>query len=173
MLIIIAGPSGVGKTTVQGLLVESGIEKVVSCTTRERRDGEKDGVDYHFIEKEDFNTSAMIDYTVFQDNLYGIRRGDISDAAIPFKNVVLDGNGKFNLHNYCYEKNIACTLIMLDASTETLEKRLIETGRDKRVENIALEKRSFIHDSFDVVIETDNIPATEVCDIILKSVKKT
>ena len=56
LLIVISGPSGAGKGTICKALLEKrqDIEVSVSATTRNPRDGEIDGVNYHFLKKEDF-----------------------------------------------------------------------------------------------------------------------
>lgn len=59
LLIIISGPSGVGKTSIAQLLLEElmplfHIEKIITYTTREQRNNEQDGIDYHFITHETF-----------------------------------------------------------------------------------------------------------------------
>ena len=53
-MIVIIGESGCGKSTVQKELQKMGISKVITCTTRPSRVGETNGVDYHFLSKEDF-----------------------------------------------------------------------------------------------------------------------
>lgn len=53
-MIIIVGPGGSGKDYLAAKLVELGYRKAVSCTTRPMRDGERDGVDYHFLSKTAF-----------------------------------------------------------------------------------------------------------------------
>ena len=56
MLVVLSGPSGSGKDTVLEKLKESdfSFDKTISATTRDMRDGEKDGVDYYFIDKNTF-----------------------------------------------------------------------------------------------------------------------
>ena len=56
VLLMLSGPSGVGKTTVAHRLLAKNINlsRVVTCTTRLPREGESDGVDYHFLEEKEF-----------------------------------------------------------------------------------------------------------------------
>lgn len=54
MIIVLMGPSGSGKSTIEKELENFGIKRIVSCTTRTPREGEIDGVDYHFMSFEDF-----------------------------------------------------------------------------------------------------------------------
>ena len=60
-LILFSGPSGVGKDTLLDILIRKNpnFQKSISITTRERREGEVDGVDYYFITPDDFE--AMLD----------------------------------------------------------------------------------------------------------------
>lgn len=53
-MIILVGESGSGKSTVEKFLIDYGMKPVVSYTTRPMRDGEKEGIDYHFISNEKF-----------------------------------------------------------------------------------------------------------------------
>ncbi|UQS83454.1 guanylate kinase [Bombilactobacillus thymidiniphilus] len=78
MLIVLSGPSGVGKGTVRkAMLQDSNIkfEYSVSMTTRNIRPGEKDGVDYFFSSKESFEAEiangGMLEYAKYVDNYYG------------------------------------------------------------------------------------------------------
>jgi guanylate kinase len=76
LMIVVSGPAGSGKGTVNGRLLESD-EYVysVSATTRAPRPGEINGVNYHFITKEDFREriarGEMLEYTTYCDNYYG------------------------------------------------------------------------------------------------------
>lgn len=53
-MIILTGKSGSGKTTVARELEKHGFKRAVTCTTRPRRTGEEDGVDYHFLSSKQF-----------------------------------------------------------------------------------------------------------------------
>lgn len=78
LLIVLSGPSGVGKGTVRQEMVESksfDFKYSVSMTTRKMRPGEVDGVDYYFSTKDDFqkaiNDGQMLEYAQYVDNFYG------------------------------------------------------------------------------------------------------
>ncbi len=76
MIITITGPSGVGKSTISKKLAEkTSYKETISCTTRSKRDGEVDGVDYYFITREKFlqhiDDNEFIEYAEFNNNLYG------------------------------------------------------------------------------------------------------
>ena len=81
-LIVLIGKSNAGKTTLANLIQrELGIKKVVTCTTREKRIGEKDGVDYYFLSKDvalkQVENGEFIEHEIFNDWLYGTRYVDI------------------------------------------------------------------------------------------------
>ena len=80
LLLTLTGPSGSGKTSVlRNLLKDYGVGRVVTCTTRAPRDGEVDGVDYHFLTVEEYCEaySKMIAPASFAGNNYGIIMRDI------------------------------------------------------------------------------------------------
>lgn len=82
-MVAICGPSGAGKSTIVDRcfvgMFEDSFEKLISCTTREPRDGEVDGVDYHFLTKEEFieQKDQMSQMAVYGGNHYGTRYKDI------------------------------------------------------------------------------------------------
>ena len=78
MLIVLSGPSGVGKGTVRQAMLEDEFRDFhysVSMTTRKPRPGEQDGVDYYFVSKEEFEqeiaNDGMLEYAQYVDNYYG------------------------------------------------------------------------------------------------------
>ena len=76
ILVVISGPSGVGKTTVVDRLLEAeGIARAVTATTRSPRDGEVDGRDYLFLTREEFlarvERGEFLEHAVVHDELYG------------------------------------------------------------------------------------------------------
>lgn len=78
MLIVLSGPSGVGKGTVRQAMVKKYGEQFkysISMTTRQPRAGEVDGVDYHFCTKDEFEAEiangGMLEYAQYVDNYYG------------------------------------------------------------------------------------------------------
>lgn len=83
-LIVISGPSGVGKDTVVKTLLRThpAINKTVSVTTRSKRSNETEGVDYHFITKEQFYQhqidGSLVEYELYDGAYYPISIKDIS-----------------------------------------------------------------------------------------------
>jgi guanylate kinase len=101
MLIIISGPSGVGKDTIIDALrrreQETGREGdrhyVVTCTTRLPRDGEVDGVDYHFVDRDEFlrirAERGFLEANEVHGNWYGSPRDQVRDALVAGRDVIL------------------------------------------------------------------------------------
>lgn len=83
MLIVLAGPSTVGKNFLCDLAIDRGYQFVVPSTTRPRRQGETDGKDYHFVSKEDFENSVRQGLFCEWDYVLGHYYGD-SLAAVEF-----------------------------------------------------------------------------------------
>ena len=79
LMIVISGPAGSGKGTVNAHLLQTGeFAYSVSATTRAPRPGEVDGVNYHYITKEEFlsriESGDMLEYTEYCGNYYGTPR---------------------------------------------------------------------------------------------------
>lgn len=93
-LYIITGPSGVGKSSVAMELLKRRptLKKVVTCTTRPAREGEQDGVAYHFLDREAFqrliDEGSMFEWDEHYGHLYGSRRSDV-EAIMQAGNDVL------------------------------------------------------------------------------------
>ena len=83
LFIVISAPSGGGKTTLcQKLLAANpGIRRAITCTTRPPRPGEIDGVDYYFLQKEDFlrrvDQGEFLEHATVFDNCYGILKSEV------------------------------------------------------------------------------------------------
>lgn len=94
-LLIVSGPSGSGKTTLCRRAEANGLTAYsISCTTRQPRPGEQDGVDYHFLTPEVFAAKVaageFLEYATVHGNSYGTLKADIIDLLQQGKNVVMD-----------------------------------------------------------------------------------
>ena len=96
IVFILSAPSGAGKTTIsrEALLKIDGLAPSVSVTTRRPREGERDGVDYHFVEPKEFEQrAARAEFAesarVFDSN-YGTPRGPLEDAIAAGHDILLD-----------------------------------------------------------------------------------
>lgn len=97
MLIVLSGPSGVGKGTVRKALFEEpdiDFEYSTSMTTRKPRNGEKNGVDYWFVSKEEFEENIkngeMLEYAKYVDNYYGTPLKYVNQTLESGKDVFLE-----------------------------------------------------------------------------------
>lgn len=93
MIVVLSGPSGVGKTTIAKLLEQEGFARSISFTTREMRPGEIEGEDYNFISKSDFEKKISEHFfleSVFNfHNYYGSSSKLVEEYLNQGKNVVM------------------------------------------------------------------------------------
>jgi len=96
LLIVLSGPSGTGKSTVCRALLKKheDIALSISCTTREPRVGEKDGVSYFFITQEKFeemiSQNAFLEHAQVFSNFYGTPRSFVEEQLRSGKDVLLE-----------------------------------------------------------------------------------
>ena len=131
MLVIISGPSGVGKDTIIDAVRlrthEPEYRYVVTCTTRSRRPGEVDGVDYNFISAREFSAlraaGGFLEANEVHGNFYGSPRDPVRQALIAGKDVILkiDVQGAQVVKEQVTE---ALLIFIIPPSLETLFHRL-------------------------------------------------
>jgi guanylate kinase len=94
-IIVLVGPSGSGKTSIGKILSESGIPRLITTTTREPRDGEKDGVDYYFREFTELDSDDFVEQTIYNGNRYGLTKKEVTTMLEKYDrvHVSLDQNG--------------------------------------------------------------------------------
>jgi guanylate kinase len=134
-LFIVSAPSGAGKTSLVKELVERdpGLTLSVSCTTRPAREGEQDGVHYHFLDRERFEREigegAFLEHAEVFGNLYGTRAADVRRRLDAGQDVLLeiDWQGARQVRERFPE---AIGLFVLPPSIEELERRLRGRGTD-------------------------------------------
>ncbi len=95
-LLVLSSPSGGGKTTIAQTLLQArdDLGYSVSATTRRRREGEREGVDYHFLTRDEFlrrvEAGEFLEWATYAGNLYGTLRGEIDRIFAGGRTAVLD-----------------------------------------------------------------------------------
>ncbi len=180
VLVVLSGPSGVGKGTIAKKLIKKNpnLFLSVSCTTRLPRNGETDGTDYFFITKEEFlekiNKEDFLEYSEHFENYYGTPKSYVLDK-LNTKDVILeiDVNGGLNVKK-SYEN--AVLIMILPPSLEELKNRLIKR-KTESLEKIELRMKRIEYelakkDLYDYAVINDDLSETvEKIENIIKTVK--
>lgn len=134
LLIVVSGPSGCGKGTVLGGIVEEmGLCYSVSATTRPMREGEKDGVNYHYLTEEQFERliaeDKVLEYTTYCGNYYGTLRDEVESRRSQGQDVLLEIEvvGAANVKRLCPD---AVLVFIAPPSVAELERRLRKRGTE-------------------------------------------
>jgi guanylate kinase len=163
---IISAPSGSGKSTLVGRLFRDvpGLHFSVSYTTRKPRGAEKDGVDYCFISREEFEEriekGEFLEFANVFGNYYGTHISQLEKAQMAGADLVLDIDvqGAAQLKDKLPE---AVTIFVLAPSRQELEKRLRSRSEDpdpvivRRLNDAASEIRNY--DRYDYVVVNDDL----------------
>jgi len=133
-LVVLSGPSGVGKTTIAELLCRTDrFEESVSATTRPPRDGEEDGRHYHFLDEKGFRRrdreGAFLEQAVVHGHRYGTLRSEVERILRRGRHCILniDVQGAKQLMD---SRKDAVFVFLLPPDLETLESRLRERSTD-------------------------------------------
>lgn len=179
-IIVISGPSGVGKTTLYRKLLSEmpdRLEFSVSVTTRTPREGEKNGVDYHFVSRDEFQDrikkDALVEYAEVYGNLYGTPKSEIDRITRSGKNCLLDLDvqGGRNIKK-CYPESIL--IFITPPSLDELKSRILSRNQDspehiQRRLSKAMEEMS-VRGKYDYQIVNDKIDRAydELKKLVLK-----
>jgi guanylate kinase len=142
LLILISAASGAGKTTLVNLLLaaQPNLTRAITCTTREPRAGEKDGVDYHFFTAAEFlkrlHAGNFIEHATVYGNSYGILKSELLGKLRAGKDVLLnvDVQGAATIREQAETepelKRALVTIFLTPPSVAVLEQRLKKRGAD-------------------------------------------
>jgi len=160
---VVTGPSGAGKGTLIQLVLPrfSELAAVVSATTRSRRPGERDGVEYHFLAAADFQSKIdageFLEYVDYVGNRYGTLRSEIDRLRGVGKAPVLELETEGALR--VKRRETGAVTIFVAAPVEELERRLRLRATESSgaiEERIAIARRQLEQqDQFDFVVEND------------------
>ena len=134
LMIVISGPAGSGKGTVNAhLLAREDFAYSVSATTRAPRPGEVNGVNYHFITREDFEariaSGDMLEYTEYCGNYYGTPLKEAEAVLASGKNLILEIEVE-GAHNVKLKYPEAVLIMLLPPSFAIQEQRLRGRGTE-------------------------------------------
>lgn len=134
-LYIVAAPSGGGKTSLVKNLVETldDIRVSISHTTRLKRPGEQDGVDYFFIDEKEFidmmNESAFLEHARVFNHLYGTSSRQITEDLERGIDIVLDIDWQ-GAEQIRHSFSDAVSIFIVPPSLDVLKQRLVKRGQD-------------------------------------------
>jgi guanylate kinase len=166
-LFVVAGPTGAGKSTLVAEAVSRvpGLSFSVSATTRPPRPGEREGVDYHFIDEPTFVSwiaeDAFLEHAHVYDRRYGTPRRPVEAALSAGRSILLDVDlaGTRQVRARIPD---AVTIFVLPPDLGTLEKRLLSRGDDPEVIRrrlvLANEQIAGVGE-FDYIIVNDDLEA--------------
>ena len=147
LFIVMSAPSGCGKSTLIDMLLQEYPDIVysISCTTREIRGDEEDGLDYHFLKKERFEQliaeNAFIEYADVHGNYYGTLKGPIREVLAEGNSMILDIDVQGAAKVREYVRSLPNTdpmkigyvdIFIMPPSMEELRARLEGRGTDSR-----------------------------------------
>lgn len=183
LLIIVSGPSGVGKGTVRDYYMKDeslNLTYSISMTTRQPRQGEVDGVDYIFVTREEFEQKIkegeFLEWAEFVGNYYGTSLTQVNKLREEGKNVILEieVQGANIVKEKCPD---AISIFIIPPSIEELERRI--RGRRSEAEEIiqqrlakATQELKLVGNYKYVVCNDDPELAAEVIGLIIKRNQK-
>jgi guanylate kinase len=129
-MLVLSSPSGAGKTTIARALREqdAGVEMSISHTTRPRRNGEKEGRDYYFVDRDSFtrmrDQGEFVEWAVVFDNYYGTTRKPVEEALASGRDVLFDVDWQGAASLRAEAPRDVVTVFILPPSAADLERRL-------------------------------------------------
>lgn len=176
-LVVISGPSGAGKSTVISRVMASdrGFVFSVSATTRDPRPGEKDGVQYFFVDKSRFEqmiaAGELLEYAKYVDNYYGTPAQPVWDSIDSGRDVVfdIDVQGAMQIKQKCPQ---AILIFIIPSSFSEIERRLHGRGTDSEQvisQRIQTARGEYLMaDRYDYIVINDDpdVAANEIKSIV-------
>ncbi len=159
LVVVISGPSGVGKTTLCDNIRAAlpSVSRVLTCTTRKPRDGELDGVDYYFLGEDEFlgrvENGEFLEHAVVHENHYGVLKSELRAKLAEGSDVLLniDVQGAVTIRDAAAGDPILnealLTVFLCPASLGELEQRL--RGRSTDSDEIIANRLAIARDEMD------------------------
>ncbi len=172
LLIILSSPSGAGKSTLTRRLRawDASLSFSVSATTRAPREGEVDGVDYHFLSdaqfRQDVAEGEMLEHAHVFGNFYGSPRRPVQAAIDQGRDVLfdIDWQGAQQIANSALQAHVL-SIFLLPPSIAELRARLEKRGQDSAEVIAKRMQKSWDEishwDSYDFVLVNDDLDETE------------
>ena len=138
LMLVLSSPSGAGKTTLSRQLLDNDkqIQISVSCTTRQKRPGERDGVDYRFVDTATFRgmieRKEFLEYAEVFANYYGTPKAPVDEALADGRDVLFDIDWQGTQQLRDKGRADLVTVFILPPSTRDLEKRLLTRAQDPK-----------------------------------------
>ena len=186
LLIILSGPSGVGKGTVRKYIMKENDLRIVysiSMTTRKPRRKEIDGVDYYFVSNEEFNrhikNDDFLEWAEFVDHRYGTPKSYVEELRNKGKNVFLEieVNGANQVLSRVKDEGVV-SIFLMPPSHKALEERIRRRKTEseeliqKRLNKGLNEIKEASRYQHVVVNDKINRAAKEIIDIIRSKIKE-
>ena len=175
IMLVVSGPAGSGKGTVNAmLLAREDFAFSVSATTRAPRPGEIDGVNYHYITREEFlariDSGDMLEHTEYCGNFYGTPRKEAEEVLESGKNLILEIEVE-GAQNVKRKYPDAVLVLLLPPSYSVQEERLRGRGtetEEKILERLARAKEEIaLADQYDYVVYNYDGKAADAAEQIL------
>lgn len=174
MLIIFSGPSGSGKGTVLGKLLEKrdDVKISVSMTTREKRAGEIDGVNYYYVTRDFFekkiSENKMLEYAEYATNLYGTPKDPVDEMLKEGLAVILEieVQGAEKIRNLYPD---AVSIFLTPPSTAVLEERL--RGRNTEDEETVNHRLVIAREEIRRAVEYDYVVVNDTVDNAVNNIE--
>ena len=168
-LIVISGPSGVGKRTIikEYMKQQESAVKCVSVTTRAQKPEEVDGREHYFVSQFEFErmvrSQQLLEYEYYNRNGYGTPRKAVEEQRKQGKNVIViaDVTGAMRIRARCPE---ATLIFILSPTWEALETRIRErhAGNDEKIEELLsiAQEEILCAEQYDYILINDSVEKT-------------
>ena len=136
LMLVLSSPSGAGKSSISRRLLasEDNLHLSVSATSRKRRPGEVEGVDYQFVNNEEFrlmiNNDEFLEYAKVFDHYYGTPRAQVEGNLASGRDVLFDIDWQGTQQLKASAREYLVSVFILPPSVAELERRLMKRGQD-------------------------------------------